>query len=142
MTIHRGVGQLGLTSCAQGKRHLLTNRMNKVFLNRCRKLLNWVKANGSVIEFFCDERIFPVDRAFCGWNGHCIISSSKEVHHTMTTNYPAGIMAISMVASEVNLLNRFFAEQTKCNATDYCKVLWDKIIHWTKDKAAGGASVI
>ena len=65
MKIHRGLRQLGLTSYAKGKRHLLTNRMKKVFLNRCRKLLNWIKANGSVIKFFCDERIFPVDRAFC-----------------------------------------------------------------------------
>ena len=45
MTIHRGVRQIGLTSHAQGKRHLSTNRIKKVFLNRCRKLLNWIKAN-------------------------------------------------------------------------------------------------
>ena len=77
----------------------MTKRMKEVFLNRCGKLLNWIKANGSVIKFFYDERIFPVDRAFCRWNGHCIVSSSKEVHHTMTTKYPAGVMAICVVLS-------------------------------------------
>ena len=123
MTIHRGVRQLVLTSYAQGKRHLSTNRMKEVFLNRCRKLLNWIKANGSVIKFFSDERIFPVDRAFCRWNGHCIVSSSKEVHHTMTTKYPAGVMAICVVSKESNVLNCFYAEHTKFNATVYCKVL-------------------
>ena len=48
MKIHRSVKQLGLNSYAKGKRHLLTNRMKEVFLNRCRKLLNWITANGSV----------------------------------------------------------------------------------------------
>ena len=123
MTIHRGVRQLGLTSFAQGKRHLLTNRMKEVFLKRCRKLLNWIKANAPVLKFFSDERIFPVDKAFCRWNDHCSISSSKEVHHTMTTKQPAGVTAICGVSSESNVSNRFFVERTKFNATVYCNVL-------------------
>ena len=118
MTIHRGVKQLGLTSYAQGKRHLLTNRMKEVFLNRCGELLNWIDANGSVIKFFCDERIFVVDRAFCRLNGHCIISSSKEVHHTMTTKCPAGVVANCVVSIWSNVLNRLFAKHKKFNATD------------------------
>ena len=64
MTIHMGLQQLSLTSYALGKRYLLTNRMKEVCLNRCRKLLNWIRANGSVTKFFTDEKIFTVDRAF------------------------------------------------------------------------------
>ena len=60
----------------------------------------------------------------------------------MTTKYPAGVMAICVVSSESNVLNRFYAEYTKFNATVYCKVLQNKIIHWMKDKAAGRACVI
>ena len=60
----------------------------------------------------------------------------------MTTKYPAGVMAICVASSESNVLNRFFAENTKFNATVYCKVLQDKTIHWMKDKAAGGVCVI
>ena len=59
----------------------------------------------------------------------------------MTTKYPAGVMAICVVSSESNVLNRFFAEHTKFNATVHYKVLFDKIIHWMKDKAAGGECV-
>ena len=81
-------------------------------------MLNWINSNGSVIKFFSDERIFLVDRAICKLNGHCIVSSIKEVHHTMTTKYPAGVMAICVVSSESNVLNRFFAKQKKFNATD------------------------
>ena len=64
MSIHRGLKQPSLTSYAQGKRHHLINRMREVCLNRCKKLLNWIRANGSVIKFFTDEKIFAVDRAF------------------------------------------------------------------------------
>ena len=60
----------------------------------------------------------------------------------MTTKYPACVMAICVVSSESHVLNRFFAEHAKFNATVYCKVLRDKIIHWMKDKAARGAFVI
>ena len=62
MTIHRGVKQLSLTFYAQGKRRLLTDRMKEVRLMMCKKLMNWMKANGSVIKFFSDEKIFTVDR--------------------------------------------------------------------------------
>ena len=79
---------------------------------------------------------------FCRCNGHCIVSSSKEVHHTMTTKYPAGIMAICVVSSYSNVSNRLFAERTKFNATVHCKVMYYKFTHWMKDKAAGGSCVI
>ena len=118
MTIHNGLRQLGVTSYAKGKRHHFTNWTKDVFLNRNIKLLNWIKATGCVIKFFSDDKIFPVVRAFCRWSDHCIVSSSKEVHHTMTTKYPAGVMAICVVSSESNVLNRFFTEHKKFNATD------------------------
>ena len=137
MTIHRGLKQLGLTSYAQGKRHLLTDRMKEVRLKRCRKLINWMKTNGSVIKFFSDEKIFVVDRAFNRRNDRWIASSSSEVCHTMTTKHPAGVMAICVVSSEGDVLTHFFAEKEKVNAAVYCKVLEDKIIPWMKDKAAG-----
>ena len=72
-----------------------------------------LSSSSSVIRGF-----FLVDRAFCRWNGHCIVSSNKEVHHKMTTKYPAGVMAIGVVSSESNVLNRFFAKQKKFNPTD------------------------
>ena len=87
--IHRGVKQLGLTSYAQGKRYLLTDR--------CKKLLNRMKANGSVIKFFSDEKLFTVYRS-ANRRNHCWIASwSSEVHRTITTKKPASVMAICVV---------------------------------------------
>ena len=51
-------------------------------------------------------------------------------------------VAICVVSSERNVLNHFFAERTKFNATVHCKVMYYKFTHWMKDKAAGGACVI
>ena len=65
------------------------------------------------MKFFCFERIFLVDRAFWRWNGHCTVSSNKEVHHTITSKYPAGVMSICVVSDDGNVLNCFFAGHTK-----------------------------
>lgn len=137
MTIHRGLKQLGLTSYAQGKRHLLTDRMEEIHFNRSRKLFNWMKTNSSVIKFFADEKIFTVEKAFNRLYDRWIAASSSEVHHTMTTKMPARVMALCVVSSEGDVLTHFFADREKVNAAIYCKVLEDKIIPWMKDKAAG-----
>jgi hypothetical protein len=136
-TIHRGIKELGLTSYAQGKRHLLTNRMKEVRLERCRKVLNWLKSNGSAIKFFSDEKIFTVDRAFNRRNDRWIASSSTDVHPTMTTKKPASVMALCVVSSEGDVFTHFFANREKVNAEVYCNVLDAKIIPWMKAKASG-----
>ena len=71
--------QLDLKSYAQGKRHLLINKMKEVRLVRCKKLLNWLKGNGSILKFFSDEKIFTVDRSFNKRSDRYIASSSSAV---------------------------------------------------------------
>ena len=58
MMILRGLKKLCLTSYVRGKRYLLTDRMKEVNLDKCRKLLNWMKADGSVIKFYSDDIFF------------------------------------------------------------------------------------
>ena len=142
MMIHRDVKQLGLTSYAQGKRHLLTDRMKEVRLIRCKKLLKWIKANGSVIKFFSDEKIFTIDRSANRRNDRWIASSTSEVHHTMTSKKPASVMTICVVSREGDVLTHFFANREKANAEVYCMVLEDKIIPWMWEKGAGKEFVL
>ena len=66
--------------------------MKEARLIRCKKLLNWMKANGSVIKFFSDEKIYTVNSCANRLNDRWIASSSSEVHHTMTTKKPASVM--------------------------------------------------
>ena len=58
MTTHRTLMKLRLTSFLQEKRHLLTQKMKEIHLTMCKKLLNWMKSNGSVIKFFLQTRRF------------------------------------------------------------------------------------
>ena len=51
-SIGRGLAKLKLTSYVQGKRHLLTDRMRGISLQRCKKLITWMKGNGGVISSF------------------------------------------------------------------------------------------
>ena len=51
-TIGRGLTKLKLTSYVQGKRHLLTGRMRGIRIQRCKKLVTWMKGNGGVMKFF------------------------------------------------------------------------------------------
>ena len=64
-----------LTSYVQGKMHILTDRMSAISLQRCKKLITWMKGNGGVIKFFSDEKNFTVDCAFYRRNDSWIASS-------------------------------------------------------------------
>ena len=86
---------------------MLTDRMKEVRLIRCKKLLNWMKENGSVIKLFLDEKIFTVDRSANRRNDRWIAFLSPEVHHTMTTMKPASVMAICVASSQGDVLTHF-----------------------------------
>ena len=51
-SIGRALAKLKLTSYVQGKRYLLTDRMRGIRLQRCQKLVTWMKGNGGVISSF------------------------------------------------------------------------------------------
>eukprot|EP00095_Tigriopus_kingsejongensis_P001141 maker-scaffold572_size133628-snap-gene-0.11 protein:Tk01141 transcript:maker-scaffold572_size133628-snap-gene-0.11-mRNA-1 annotation:"similar to H28G03.4" len=55
---------LGLTSYVRGRRHLLTEKMKAVRLERSRKLRRICKSNPGVVRLFSDESIFTVDGAY------------------------------------------------------------------------------
>ena len=136
-TIHRSVQDLNLTTYAQGHRHILTNKMKEVRLERCRKVLKGSKSNGSVIRFSSDEKIFTVDRAFNRPNDWSIAFSAADVRPTMTTKYPASVMVLRVVFSKGDVFTHFFAERENENAEVYSNVLATEIIPWMKNKAAG-----
>jgi hypothetical protein len=97
--------------------------MKEVRLERCKKVLSWLKSNGSVIRFFSDEKIFTVDRTINKRNDRWIASSTSVVCSTMTTKHPASVMVLFVVSNTGDGV--------------YSNVLETKIIPWMKDKAAG-----
>ncbi|QQP49706.1 Uncharacterized protein FKW44_010463, partial [Caligus rogercresseyi] len=65
MTINRAVrGDLGLTSYTRTLRHLLTEDMKRKRLTRCKKVLNWLKGNGSIVKIYSYKKIFIIDQVY------------------------------------------------------------------------------
>ena len=84
-SIGRGLAKFKLTSYVPGRRHLFTDKMRGIRLQRCKKLITWMKGNGGVMKFFSDEKNFTVDCAFHRRNDRWIASSRSEVQSKMTT---------------------------------------------------------
>ena len=119
-----------------GKRHLLTITIKEVRLVKCEKLLNWLKGNGSTVEFFSDEKIFAVNRSFNKRNDRYVASSNSAVQPAMTTKHPANVVTICVVLSVGDVFTHFFALE-KVNTEVYSRVLENKILPWINDKATG-----
>ena len=116
---------------------VVATKMKDVRLVRCKKLLNWLKRNGSTVKFFSDKKIFTIDRSLNKRNDRYIASSSSAVQLAMTKKHPASVMTICVVSSEGDVFTLFFAPQEKVNAEVYSRVLVDKILPWMNDKATG-----
>ena len=117
-----------IISYVQGKRHLLTDRMRGIRLQRCQKLVTWMKGNGGVMKFFSDEKNFTVDCAFNRRNDRRIASSRSEIQSKMITKQPAKVMTLCVVSSEGDVLTHFFEPTKKVNSTTHCEVLTKKVI--------------
>eukprot|EP00095_Tigriopus_kingsejongensis_P001784 maker-scaffold225_size250570-snap-gene-1.15 protein:Tk01784 transcript:maker-scaffold225_size250570-snap-gene-1.15-mRNA-1 annotation:"long-chain-fatty-acid-- ligase acsbg2-like isoform 1" len=68
-TINRSVkDELGLHSYVGPPRHLLTKSMKERRMERCQKVVNWLKSNPTIVKIFLDKKIFPVDKKALGLN--------------------------------------------------------------------------
>ena len=97
----------------------MTDRMRGIRLQRCKKVIKWMKGKGGVMKFFSDEKNFTVDCAFNRHNDRWIASSRSEVPSKMTTKQPAKVMTLSVVSIQGDLLTHFFEPTKKVNSSTY-----------------------
>ncbi|QQP48557.1 Uncharacterized protein FKW44_008915 [Caligus rogercresseyi] len=77
---------LGLTSYTRTLRHLLTEDMKRKRLTRCKKVLTWLKGNGSIVKIFSDKKIFTVDQVYNRRNDRWLGETTEGVQGCTVEN--------------------------------------------------------
>lgn len=80
---------LKLKSYTRTPRHLLTWSMKARRLERCKKILIYLKRNKSTMKIFSDEKTFTVDTILNRRNDRCIAHSKAHVNGTFRTKHSA-----------------------------------------------------
>uniref|UniRef100_A0A0K2SX77 Uncharacterized protein n=1 Tax=Lepeophtheirus salmonis TaxID=72036 RepID=A0A0K2SX77_LEPSM len=92
-TIRRTVKEdLGLSSYTRTLLHLLKDTLKERRLQRCKKVRVWIKANGSIVKNFSDEKIFTVDQVYNTQNDCWHGRSPEEVKGVFRTKHPSQTM--------------------------------------------------
>lgn len=124
---------LGFKSFVRTPRHLLTKSMQEKRLERCQKVLGFLKRNGSTVRVFSDEKIFTVDAVVNRRNDRYIAASRAEVKGIFRTKHPAQVMVFGVVASDGKKMPPyFFKPGEKVGAESYYKVLRYHVLPWLK----------
>ncbi len=88
MTASRAIhDDLGLKSFSRTPKHLLTARQKAIRLERSKKLLTWLKHNGSTVKNFSDKKNFSVDQSFNHCNDRYLAKDKSDVKAIMTMKH-------------------------------------------------------
>lgn len=124
---------LRLKSYTRTPKHLLTTAMKERRLERCKKVLSYLKKKSSLVTIFSDEKIFTVDAVLNRRNDRFIAESKANVKGTFRTKHPAQVMAFGVVASDGKKMPmKFYKPGEKINAETYYKTLRFNVLPWLK----------
>lgn len=107
--------------------------MKATRLEKCNKVLNYMKSHPATVKIFSDKKIFTMVQVLSRRDDRCIAGSSEEVQGTFRTKHPAQTMCMGVVASGGKKMNPFFFKPNEKIGTEaYYKVLRWKILPWLK----------
>ncbi|TRY70695.1 hypothetical protein TCAL_16354 [Tigriopus californicus] len=87
----------GLRYFLRSPRHLLTTAMKVKRLNRCQKVMCYLKSNGSKVKIFLDQKIFTVDQDYKRSNNLFLAQSTEEAQWVFWTKHPAQVMVLGLL---------------------------------------------
>lgn len=128
---------LKASSRARVKRHLITNRIKELRLERSKRLLSNLK-KGQPIIVFSDEKLFNIDPVSNTRTDRFISPKKVEevpehIKFKFTTKHPAGVMVFGAVASNgLAMPPVFIKEGLKVNTEVYIGILKDHLMPWIK----------
>lgn len=124
---------LGLKSFARVPRHLLTSSLKEKRLDRCHKLLAYLKHHKATVKIFSDKKIFTVDQVYNRRNDRYLAQSTDQVKGVFRTKHPAQVMVMGVLASDGKKMPPFFFKAGEKIGTEvYYKVLRYTILPWLK----------
>lgn len=124
---------LGLKSFVRTPRHLLTAVMREKRLDRCKKIMAYIKYNGPTVKIFSDKKIFTVDQVYNRRNDRFLAESTDEVQGVYRTKHPAQVMVLGVLGSDGKKMPPYFFKQgEKIGSEVYYKVLRYVVLPWIK----------
>ena len=118
-------------SYVRSLKHPLTESMKERRLEMCKKVLGYIKRNGSLV--FSNEKIFTVDAVVNRRNDRYLAATRAEVQGIYRTKHPAQIMVLGVVASDGKKMPPFFFKPAeRVGADSYYKVLRYHVLPWLK----------
>eukprot|EP00095_Tigriopus_kingsejongensis_P010943 maker-scaffold234_size243041-snap-gene-1.28 protein:Tk10943 transcript:maker-scaffold234_size243041-snap-gene-1.28-mRNA-1 annotation:"hypothetical protein EAG_00300" len=102
-------------------------------LERCQKILGFLKRHGSTVKIISDKKIFTVDQVYNRRNDRFIAGSPEEVKGVFRTKHPAQVMVMGVLASDGKKMPpNCFRVGEKIGANEYYKVLSYTVLPWLK----------
>lgn len=116
------------------RRHLITERIRRLRVERCKKLVSALK-KGQPVIFFTDEKLFTVDSCPNRRNDRYIstdkASEPENVRFSSRTKHPAKVMMFGLIASDGKKMDPVFVESgVKINTDVYIDILETHVKPW------------
>ena len=138
---------LKCSSRARVKRHLVTDRIKQLRLERSKRLVSSLKKKHTIIVF-SDEKMFTIDpvsntRTDRFISPKIIEDVPENVKFKFTTKHPAGVMVFGAVASNgLKMPPVFIKAGLKVNTDVYMNILKDHVLPWMKTNFGAHQHVI
>ena len=131
-TISRAVNEdLGMSSYIRRCCNLLTAHSIAIRVERCPKLLNYLKNKKGHVHIFLDEEKFIVDEVANCQNTQVIACDPSDVRPVMQSKNPNSVMVFAAVASDGRVMPPHFIEAgLKINMAEYLNILYDVLLPW------------
>ena len=108
---------LGLKSYACTPWHLLAASLKEKQLEKCQKILNYLRHHAPTMKIFSDKKIVAIDQVYNRRNDRWLVETTEGNNGVFWTKNPARLMALGVLASDARKMPpSFFKPGEKINA--------------------------
>lgn len=135
---------LGMKSRAVASKQFISERQKLVRLERCRRIISWLKSNGGVVTVFSDEKIFTVDAHISRRNTRYISAAAaadvpSAIRYNKKSKHPASIMVLGVVSSDGQKCPLVYLKSgERMDAARYQQLLQQHVVPWLKENFPEG----